>query len=162
MLSFHCLGGGPDLTSSNERRRLLIEFGIGEGDSEKPDGCEDLNIAPPEPDSLLGPEWQAAVDGLLFGSVEPLLNALASAELIPPECETFLALAFRGDPRLSVRLVVQGTPLAGQKRAGRPRQNSRPTGAELADYIEQHALHSKWRRNSWPRPCEAIGAWLFG
>jgi hypothetical protein len=116
------------------------EFGIGQGDSEKPDGYEDFNIAAPEPDSLLSPEWQAAIAGLGFGSVEPLIEALESAEPIPPECETFLALALRGDPRLTIRLVIQGAPLAGQKRAGRPRRHWRLTSAELADDIEQHAL----------------------
>jgi hypothetical protein len=126
--------------SSDEKRRAAIEFGIGQGDSEYPDDHEDLNVAPPEPDSLLGPEWQAAIDGLVFGSVEPLVGALESAEPILPECERFLALALRGDSRLNVRLVVQGAPLAGQKRAGRPRRQSRLTSAELADDIDQHAL----------------------
>src|SRR6202042_2510066 len=116
--------------SQDEQRRLAIEFGIGREDSEYSGDHEDLNIAPPEPDSLLGPEWQAAIDGLGFGSVEPLIEALESAEPILPECETFLALALRGDSRLNVRLVVQGAPLAGQKRAGRPCRQSKLTSAE--------------------------------
>jgi hypothetical protein len=134
--------------SPDEKQRVAIEFGISQGDSERPDDLEELLIdeSPPEPESMLGPEWQAAIAGLGFGNVEPLAEALESAEPIPPECETFLALALRGDSRLNVRLVVRGAPLEGQKRAGRPSRQSRVTGEMLADGIEQRALESDKNR----------------
>jgi hypothetical protein len=83
---------------------------------------------------------------LVFGHVEPLAEKLESGERIPPEFEAFLACALRGDSRLGIRLVVRGTPLEGQKRAGRPPRGSRLTGDGLADDIEQRALESQVRR----------------
>jgi hypothetical protein len=147
---------------SNEKRRLAIEFGIGQGDSEKPDGYEDLNIAAPEPDSLLSPEWQAAIDGLGFGSVEPLIEALESAEPIPPEWETFLALALRGDRSFPFGSLCKARPLWGRSAPGdRANTQDQPVRSSRTTLNNTRCTRSGVE-NSSPRPCEAIGACFFG
>lgn len=134
--------------SPDEKRRIAIKFGIGEGDLERSEDFEELGIVEgsPEPELLLGPEFLAAITGLVFGNVEPLAEALVSAEPVLPECVSLLALALRGDPRLRFRLIVLCAPLEGQKRAGRPRRGTRLTAQGLAEDIEQGALELDQRR----------------
>jgi hypothetical protein len=130
---------------TDERRRLAIQFGIGDGDSEWPDSAQRLVFEEKSPLAEWEgccPKWRAALNGLHFGQAEPLAEALNSSEPILHVYKTILVFTLRSDARLPFRLVVIGRPLQGQKRAGRPKQDLRLTAEKLAELIEQGALES--------------------
>jgi hypothetical protein len=131
--------------SSEKRRRLALQFGIDDSDSDWPDGdpAAEFEEGPPLPEwKLCCPKWRVALHGLFFGKADALADALESAEPILSIYKTILIFALRHAAWLPFKLVVIGAPMQGQKRAGRPKSGLRLTSDQLAELIEQGALKS--------------------